>query len=55
MIRQSINKRAYVVKYLEIIDGTKFIGRIITSKGAFHLIKGDKVIVVRRKRMLQPK
>jgi len=54
MIRQSINKRAYVVKSLEVIDGTKFIGRIYTKKGIFHIMKGDKVLVIRRKRMMRP-
>jgi len=56
MIKQSINKRAHTVKTLEVIDGTKFIGRILTKDGkAFNLIKGDKVIVVRRKKMMEPK
>lgn len=55
MIRQSINKRAYPVTSLEVIvDGTKFLGRINTKKGVFHVMKGDKVIIVRRKRMLRP-
>lgn len=55
MIRQSINKRAYPVKSLEVIvDGTKFLGRINIKKGVFHIMRGDKVIVVRRKKMLRP-
>ena len=55
MIRQSINKRAYPIKSFEIIvDGTKFLGRINTKKGVFHIMRGDKVIIVRRKKMITP-
>lgn len=55
MIRQSINKRAYPIKSLEIIvDGTKFLGRIHIKNGVFHIMKGDKVIIVRRKKMVKP-
>lgn len=56
MIKQSINKRAHAVKSLEVIDGTKFIGRIYIRNGkSFNVIKGDKIIVVRRKKMIEPK
>lgn len=56
MIKKSVARVAISVKAVEVIDGSKFIGRILTKDGrAFHLIKGDKVIVVRKKRMIHPK
>ena len=56
MRKMSIVRLAVPVKSLEAIDGSKFLGRIMTRGGqAYHLIKGDKIIVVRRKRVLFPK
>jgi len=54
--KKSIIRIALPVKGLEVIDGTKFLGRITVTGGrAYHLIKGDRIIVVRRKRVIFPK
>jgi len=54
--KKSIIRIAIPVKGLEVIDGAKFLGRILVTGGrAYHLIKGDKIIVVRRKRVIFPK
>ena len=56
MRKKSIIRIAIPVKGLEVIDGSKFLGRILVpGGGAYHLIKGDKIIVVRRKRVIFPK
>jgi hypothetical protein len=56
MRKMSIVRVAIPVKSLEIIDGSKFLGRILVTGGrAYHLIKGDRIIVVRRKRVIYPK
>ena len=56
MRKKSILRIAIPVKSLEIIDGSKFVGRILVKGGAaYHIIKGDKIIVVRRKRIIFPK
>jgi hypothetical protein len=54
--KKSIVRVAVSIKSVEMIDGSKFLGRILTKDGrAFHLIKGDKLILVRRKRVVYPK
>jgi hypothetical protein len=57
MIKNSINRFAVSVKAVEpITDSTKYIGRIFTRDGrAYHLIKGDKIVLVRRKKVMMPK
>lgn len=56
MRKMSIVRVATPVKGLEVIDGSKFLGRIlVTGNRAYHLIKGDRIIVVRRKRVIYPK
>ena len=53
--KKSLNRFALSIKTLEIVEGEKFLGRIYTKDGrTFHIIKGDKVIVVRRKKILIP-
>jgi len=38
------------------MDGTKYIGKILIKDGTiFHLIKGDKIIVIRRKKIIRSK
>jgi hypothetical protein len=54
--KKSVFRVSLHIKALEIIDGEKFLGRIILRDGrAFTIIKGDRVVVVRRKKVLQPK
>jgi len=56
MIKKSVSRRATPVKGVEVVEGSKVFGRIFTKDGrTFTLIKGDRVIVIRRKRMVQPK
>jgi len=55
MKKKSITNRAHSVKQIESIeDGTKFLGRIITKDGTYHVIKRDKVLVVRRGKVINP-
>lgn len=56
MRKKSILRIALPVKGLEVIDGSKFLGRVLVRGGAaYHIIRGDKIIVVRRKRVIFPK
>lgn len=53
---KSISRFSSTIKKLESIEGEKFIGRIVTTCGrAFTLIKGDKVVVIRRRKVIHPK
>ena len=56
MIKKSVIRLAIRIKALEPVDGTKILGRILTSDGRiFTLIKSDKIVVIRRKKILVPK
>ena len=56
MIKKSVARVSQPIKSVEPIDGVKQIGRITVRDGRiFTLIKGDRVVVVRRKRIINPK
>jgi hypothetical protein len=56
MIKKSVVRLSLPIKYIETIDGTKQIGRIFVRDGrVFTLIHGDRVVIIRRKRILSPK
>ena len=55
MKKKSITNRAHSVKRIEAIDeGTKFLGRLVTKDGTYHVIKNDKVLIVRRGKVIKP-
>ena len=55
-IKKSVVRLSLPIKSVETVDGTKLIGRIAVKDGrVFTLIKGDRIVVIRRKRILLPK
>jgi hypothetical protein len=56
MIKKSLLRISRPIKGLELVEGTKFLGRIITKDSkTFFLCKGDRVVLIRRKRIVPPK
>lgn len=54
--KKSVARAALPIKSIETVDGTKVLGRVLLKDGkSFTVIKGDKIILVRRKKMIQPK
>lgn len=56
MIKKSLIRISRPVKGLELVEGSKFLGRIMTADSkTFYLCKGDRIVIVRRKRVIHPK
>lgn len=56
MIKKSVARLATSVKNVEVVEGSKVFGRIFTKDGrTFTLIKGDKIVLIRRKKIIMPK
>lgn len=56
MNKPSVVRVSIGIKSVEMVDGTKVLGRIVTKDGrTYTLIKGDRVVIVRRKKIIQPK
>ena len=56
MKRKSVLRLSSTIKALEMVDGSKVLGRITTKDGkVFTIIHGDRIVLLRRKRIIQPK
>jgi hypothetical protein len=56
ILNKSIYRVSSLIKSIESIDGDKFLGRILTKdRKTLTLIKGDRVVIIRQKRILYPK
>jgi len=56
MIKKSLLRISIPIKSLDIVENSKFLCRIHAKDGRlFYLMRGDRITVIRRKRVIRPR